>query len=106
MTPELFPPTSRYHGLETAILETAGGKTIVYLRRRFLPPLDRFHLLQEHRVEQGDRLDNVTFKYLGDPEQYWRVADANPILRPGELEAVGRGVRITLPEGIPGPAHA
>ena len=52
-----FPPTSRYYGLETATLEGADGQTIVYLRRRFLPPPERFALLHEHVVAEGERLD-------------------------------------------------
>jgi hypothetical protein len=102
----LYPPTSRYHGLDTATLERPEGAPIVYLRRRFVPPPERFALLQEHTVVQGDRLDNVTGRYLGDPEQFWRVCDANGAMRPEELtETEGRIVRITLPEGIPGPQH-
>lgn len=100
---EQFPITSRYHNVEQATLETADGKTIVYLRRRFLPSPDRFALIQEHRVKSGDRLDNVTAQYLGDPLQFWRVADANNAMQPEMLTAVpGRKIRITQPEGIPG----
>jgi len=103
----LFPPTSRYHGLDTATLETADGKTIIYLKRRFVPPPERFALLQEHVVTQGERLDNVTARYLGDPEQFWRICDANAAMRPDELtERIGRRLRITLPEGIPGLPNA
>jgi hypothetical protein len=103
----LFPPTSRYHGIDTATLEAADGKTTVYLRRRFVPPPERFALLQEHTVTQGDRLDNLAALYLGDPEQFWRLCDANGALRPDELtETVGRRLRITLPEGIPGIPNA
>ncbi|SRR6266511_197247 len=99
----MFPPTSRYANVETAELETGPGRTVVYLRRRFVPQPDRFVLLLEHAVVDGDRLDNVTAKYLSDPEQFWRVADANGAMRPEELtETVGRRLRITLPEGIPG----
>jgi hypothetical protein len=99
----LFPPTSRYHGLDTAMMEDTSGKTIVYVRRRFLPSPDRFALLQEHAVVQGERLDNITAQYFGDPEQFWRICDANSAMRPEELtETIGRRLRITLPEGIPG----
>jgi hypothetical protein len=102
----LFAPTSRYHGLDTATLETPDGKIIIYLQRRFLPSPDKFALLQEHVVVQRDRLDNVTAHYLGDPEQFWRVCDANNAMRPDELtETVGRRLRITLPEGIPGTSN-
>jgi len=103
----LFPPTSRYHGIETAALETIEGKTVVYLKRRFVPPPERFALLQEHVIVQGDRLDNIAARYVGDPEQFWRLCDANNAMRPDELtETIGRRLRITLPEGIPGVPNA
>ncbi len=102
----LFPPTSRYYGIATATME-AGGETIIYLRRRLLPAVERFALLQEHAVTQSERLDNITFKYLGDPEQFWRLCDANGAMRPEELtETIGRRLRITLPEGVPGIPNA
>jgi hypothetical protein len=98
----LFAPTSRYHGIDTATLETSDGKTVIYLRRRFVPAPERFELLQEHVVTQGERLDNITARYLGDPEQFWRICDANGAIHPEALEEIGRRLRITLPEGIPG----
>ncbi len=101
-----FQPTSRYYSTETATYEMPDGRLTRILRRRFLPPLDRFTLIQEHLVAEGDRLDNITARYLGDAEQFWRLCDANPILRPEELEEIGRRIRITLPEGIPGPPNA
>lgn len=100
---DLFPPNSRYYGIDTAKFETKEGKTFVYLRRRFIPPPERFALLQEHTVTQGDRLDNLADQYLGDPELFWRICDANAAMYPDELiEVIGRNLRITLPEGIPG----
>lgn len=103
----LFSATSRYSGIETATLETDDGRTIIYIRRRFIPLPERFALLREHIVTQGDRMDNVAASYLGDPEQFWRICDANAAMRPDELtETVGRRLRITLPEGIPGIQNA
>jgi len=102
--PNPHPITSRYYGVEMAELVLPGGKTVVYLRRRFVPSPQRFQLLQLHTVTEGERLDNITARYLGDPEQFWRVCDANNAMRPQELtETIGRQVRITLPEGITGP---
>ena len=99
----VFPSTSRYNGIETATLVTIDGKTIVYLRRRIIPPPERFALLLEHTVSQGERLDHLAAQYLGDPEQFWRICDANAAMRPDELvEVIGRRLRITLPEGFPG----
>jgi nucleoid-associated protein YgaU len=103
----MFAITSRYHGAATAELETADGRKIVYLRRRFVPSPAEFALLVEHAVAAGDRLDNLSAQYLGDPEQFWRICDANGAIRPEELiETIGRRLRITLPEGIPGAPDA
>jgi nucleoid-associated protein YgaU len=101
-----FPMTSRYHGIELATIELSNTQTVAYLRRRFVPPPEHFDLLQEHRVTQGDRLDNITAHYLGDPEQFWRIADANRAMHPDELTTPDRRLRITLPEGIPGVPNA
>ncbi|MGY2134458.1 hypothetical protein ACW9KT_19680 [Hymenobacter sp. HD11105] len=105
--PAPFPATSRYYGLATAQLETAPGEPLTYLRRRMIPPPERFFILQEHVVTAGERPDNLTTRYLGDPEQYWRLCDANGVVQPNELtDTIGRRLRITLPEGIPGYSHA
>jgi len=105
--PTAFPPTSRYYGIETATTQLADGRPVLYLLRRFVPSPDNFALLQYHTVVQGERLDNITAKYLNDPEQFWRLCDANRARRPDELTAVvGRKIRITLPEGIPPMPHA
>ena len=102
-----FPITSRYFAVDTLTLEAPDGKRFVYLARRFVPQPERFALLHEHVVKQGERLDNITAAYLDDPEQFWRVCDANLAMRPDELtESVGRRLRITLPEGIPGTPNA
>src|SRR5262245_9911163 len=102
MRKDLFTPTSRYYTVETAEMIRPDGEKVVYLRRRRVPQPDDFVTLQEHSVVEGDRLDNVTAAYLGDPEQFWRLCDANNALEPDELtEIVGSKIRITLPEGIP-----
>lgn len=101
----LFSPSSRYNGIETAKLFTAEGEEVIYLRRRFVPQPERFATLREHLVTEGDRLDNIAAQHLGDPELFWRLCDANRALRPEELEEVGRRLRITLPEGLPGAAN-
>lgn len=99
----LFALSSRYYGIDTATMTGADGKVIIYIRRRFVPPADGFQLLQEHSVTQDERLDNIAARYLGDPELFWRVSDANSAMRPEDLvKKVGRKLRITLPQGITG----
>ena len=98
----MFPVTSRYYGIDTATFVTTDGRTVVYLRRRFVPPGRYVVVLAEHVVMQGDRLDNVTARYLGDPEQFWRLCDANNARQPEELTAnshIGRTIRVPLPQG-------
>ncbi|GAA0889998.1 LysM peptidoglycan-binding domain-containing protein [Rhodanobacter soli] len=103
----IFPPTSRYALTPTASFVRADGTPVTYLKRRFVPAPENLALLQWHQVVQGERLDNIAAKYLGDPEQFWRLCDANRALRPQELTAtIGKKLRITLPEGIPGVPHA
>jgi len=100
------PPTSRYYLIGTNTLELPGGKSIVYLRRRFLPQPERFVPLFRHTVTGGERLDIIAAQYLGDPEQFWRLCDANRCMRPEDLEVVGTQLLITLPGGVPGTPNA
>ena len=98
----LFAPSSRYYGLDTVVL-VVSGRIVRYLLRRFVPPPERFQLLQEHTVTQAERLDNITAQYLGDPTLFWRLCDANRAMQPEELtETIGRKLRITMPDGITG----
>ncbi|MFL6672245.1 MAG: LysM peptidoglycan-binding domain-containing protein [Massilia sp.] len=99
----ILSPLSRYALTETASFDDGGGTTILYLRRRFVPQPEAFALLQLYEVKAGDRIDNISAQFLGDPEQFWRICDANRALRPEELvERPGRQLRITLPQGVPG----
>lgn len=99
----LFSPTSRYYGIEPLVYEPISGQPVRFLARRFLPQADRFQMLQEHTVTQGERLDNIAGRQLGDPELFWRLADANNAMRAEDLTDIpGRNLRITLPEGITG----
>jgi len=80
------------------VLDDSGRPcVIVYKRRRVVPAGEGSTTLVEHTVDQGERLDNITARYLGDPTQFWQVCDANSVLEPAELEELGRAVRIALP---------
>ncbi|HEX6288344.1 MAG TPA: hypothetical protein VFZ66_04095 [Herpetosiphonaceae bacterium] len=99
----MFDPSSRYYNLETVKQEVTGAdgkpRVIAYKRRRFIPPADGQTTLVEHTVTQGERLDNITARFLGDPLQFWRVCDANITLDPDELtDETGRTIKITLPQ--------
>lgn len=98
-----FPSNSRYANTLIATLQSSNGTVIAYLRRRFVPPPDRFALLQEYSVSKGDRLDNLAARLIGDAELFWQLCDSNNVMQPVELtDTPGRKIRVTLPEGIPG----
>jgi nucleoid-associated protein YgaU len=93
----MFEPNSRYAAVEDATMTVTApdGTTRVvrYKRRRPIPPPGGT-ALTEHTVAQGERLDQLAARYLGDPTQFWKLCDANGVLDPRELEAVGRVVVI------------
>ena len=92
-------PTSRYAGLPTASFTAPDGRVLMYLRRRFVPSSEEMTVLARHRVRQGDRLDRIAAGELGDPEQFWRVCDANDALVPRALTAgIGSVLVIPLPQ--------
>jgi hypothetical protein len=103
LTLSAFAPTSRYHGIATSQLVQSDGRTVVFLQRRFLPPPENFAPLQIVTIVAGDRLDNLAAQHIGDPEQWWRLCDANHAMQPEALVAtVGATLTLTLPEGVPG----
>lgn len=83
----MFSVNSRYYGLEIATMQTASNQTVAYLQRRFLPPAESLEIIEQHLITQGDRLDNISARYLGDPEQFWHLCDANNVIHPDQLTA-------------------
>lgn len=91
----MFTSESRYHNLEDKTIELT-GRTVSYKKRRFLPDGNDMVLLQELTISEGDRLDRIAAKVGGDPEQYWRICDANNAMHPLELtNEPGTTVRIS-----------
>lgn len=97
----MFDPTSRYNPIPTATLTVTNPdgttQTIRYVRRRIIPsPIGTTTLLQ-YTVQQGDRLDNIAARYVGDPTQFWKICDVDNVLSPNELtDQVGRSIRIAV----------
>lgn len=91
----MFFRGSRYEVVPTAELTTAEGRVIRYKRVRFLPETPGS---LPYATRLGDRLDRVAAQFYGDPEQFWRICDANLALRPDDLTAaVGRRLLIPVP---------
>jgi hypothetical protein len=96
----MFDPTSRYADLETRTLAGPDGREIRYVVRRFLPPADVGAVFLEHVVTEGERLDHLAARYLGNAELFWQLADVNNAMQPEELTAeIGRRLRVALLAG-------
>ena len=95
----MFDQTSRYYKLETVTLTDATGRQIAFKRRRFIPRAEDMQTLAEVTVAQSDRLDLISARTLGDPEQYWRIADASESMDPPDLTSEpGKSVRVPIPQ--------
>lgn len=100
--PSSIPPNSRYADVGIAVTRTPDGRDVVHLRRRFVPPPERLATAGWETVSDGDRIDLLAARALGDPTAFWQLCDANLAFDPAELEAPGRVVRVALPDGFPG----
>lgn len=85
-------PTSRHDGAPTYAVEVDGDTVDLY-QPRALPPAQP---AVRHRVAEADRLDLIAARYFGSPYEYWRIADANPVLIPEDL--LDPGVAIVIPK--------
>jgi hypothetical protein len=101
----MFDPNSRYYNLKTLTVQTPEGISIPYKARRILPRGELMPQLAQVTVVEGDRLDQIAARTLSDPEQLWRIADANNAMDPLDLtRQPGSVLRIGLPqaEGVAG----
>lgn len=96
----MFEPTSRYYAVEDKSLSTKDGEKIAYKKRRFLPDWSELMVIQEVKINEGDRLDRISARIIGDPEQFWRICDANNVMHPLEITSEpGKSFRIARPWG-------
>jgi hypothetical protein len=95
----VFEVTSRYSVIEIAKYTAPDGREIAYLRRRFLPQGESLPLLVEVTWADGDRLDLIAARTIGDPEQFWRICDANNVMNPfNTIVELGETLRVPIPE--------
>ena len=81
--------TSRYFSIPTAEHVMPDGTSVVYVKRRFLPQPSPEPRERGVAVGEGERLDTIAARLLGDPLQFWRIADANNAMNPFDLVEPG-----------------
>lgn len=97
----MAPRHSRYREPAVALTADARGRTPATTPLRTRSPLAGSF---PHVVAQGERLDQIAYRYYGEPTVWWRICDANPqFLSP--LALLGqepiRAVRFPLREDGP-----
>lgn len=91
-----FALSSRYAGLVLRRRTAADGIVQTFLPRRIVPPPGRFTAFGQRRLSGSERIEDIASEAYGDPELYWRIADALPLEDPADL--LGQeGRRIPLP---------
>jgi base plate wedge protein 53 len=99
-------PSSRYYGAAVEFYTEANGVQVAYLQRRIIPQASIYTSPQTYAISDGDRLDNLAYKFLGDPILYWMICDANSAVDPNQLTATpGYSIQIPLAAGIPSGAR-
>ena len=83
---------SRYETVATASTTEPGGRVVRYRLIRTIPDPPAG---TGYTMTAGERLDHVAHRFLGDPEQFWRICDANRAMWPPSLaEPTGRPILI------------
>lgn len=85
--------TSRYRGLDIYEAVDANGTVhpTVAIRRYAPPPADAVNY--QHQVTGIEGIEYLSWRFYGNSETWWQIADANPVacplaLRAGDVEAV------------------
>jgi len=89
----MFTTTSRYASVADASYRDVSGRQFSYKLLRLIPSAPT---LLAHTVVQEDRLDLLAATFYTDPEQFWRISDANLAMRPDDLLQVGLRLQIPI----------
>ena len=98
---EPFAPNSRYRGVPLGLFGPDPDHGIPYVLRRFTPQRRAIPAAFEHLVRGVERPDLLAAQAYGDPELYWRIADANAVTDPFALtDTMGGRIAIPQPPGV------
>jgi hypothetical protein len=78
----MFEPPSRYATTPTYIVTDHRGRQVVVVS---VPPRPVQAELGVHLRREGERLDHLAFRYLGDATAWWRIAELADVELPDAL---------------------
>jgi len=87
----MFSDNSRYKSTETYTVTDSRGRSVTVVG---VPKAPNAAFLGYHRLLQGQRLDHLAYKYLGDATAYWKIAELNGAMLP---EALSEQSEISIP---------
>ena len=87
----MFDPKSRYRDLERYEVVDRRGRAVVVVP---VPPEPAEGLLGYHVMKQGQRLDHLAYRYLRNPDGFWRICEINEAMLP---EALSEVLEIAIP---------
>lgn len=91
-------PTSRYRSTESTTYVDADGNEHAHLRRRFIPLPSGGAVIATVTVVEGDRIDSIASRALGESLAYWQICDDNRAMHPDDLTSTpGRRLSVRMP---------
>lgn len=87
----MFDPNSRYAGVEPYNVVDRWGRAVTVVPA-FEAPAQT--LLGVHLRLEGQRLDHLAHRYLGDPTAFWRICELNGVMLP---EALAEAREVPIP---------
>ena len=87
----MFESKSRYAKLSTYTVPDRRGRQVAVVP---VPPAPGDPLLGIHVLRQGERIDHLATRYLGDPAGFWRIAERNNVML---AEALAEAREIEIP---------
>lgn len=78
----MFEPPSRYLGADTYLVPDHRGRTVVVVA---VPDAPAQALAGVHVRREGERVDHLAARYLGNAVLWWRIAERNDVMLPSAL---------------------
>jgi hypothetical protein len=78
----MFQPTSRYAKTPTYLVTDRRGRQVTVVA---VPPHPAQAELGVHLRREGERLDHLAFRYLGEASGWWSIAELADAVLPDQL---------------------